>query len=153
MADASVLVTTNKDGYFESEDHRPSPLFQYGTLDTSDTAGGAHQRVEEVAPVFEVARRQNLATAARALDPEDTEVPAELVTLPTGSVTVTGSTRTADEAKEEIASALASAAEDPLVLGGPTEEQRKAAEATPEAEAEAPAKAPATTPRTRTASK
>lgn len=149
MADANALVTTNKDGYFESEDHRPEPLYQYGTFDTSDTAGGAHQRVEEVAPVFEVARRQNLAVAARALDPEDTEVPAELVTLPTGSVTVTGATRTPEEAKAEITSGLASAAAEPLVVGGPTEEQRKAAEA----EGEAPAKPAATTTRARAASK
>lgn len=144
MADA--LIQANKDGYFESEDHRPEPLYQYGTLDTSDTAGGAHQRIEEVSPVFEISRRQNLAVAARALDPADTEVPAELVTLPTGSVTVTGSTRTSEEAKEEIASALRSAAEDPLVVGGPTEEQRKAAE-------EASAKPAATAPRARATSK
>lgn len=125
--DIEDLVTVNKDGYYEDENHRPEPLYQYGTLDTSDTAGGAHQNVKEISPVFEEARLTNLATAAKALDPED-PTPAELVTLPTGSVTVTGSVRTAEEARDEIAAQLKAAADDPFVLGGPGEQQRLAAE-------------------------
>jgi hypothetical protein len=125
--DVADLIGLNTDGYYEDENFRPDPLLQYGTVDTSDTGGGAHQDVAEVSPVFAHARAQNLATAARALDPED-PTPAELVTLPTGSVTVTGSVRTAEEAREEIAAKLRDQAENPVLLGGPTEQQRVAAE-------------------------
>jgi hypothetical protein len=126
--DVNDLVKPNTEGYYEQEDWRPEPLYQYGTLDTSDTAGAAHQSVAEVSPVFQEARARTLVTAARALDPEDDGVGEEMVTLPTGSVTVTGSVRTADEARRDIEIGIRKAAENPVIYGGPTEQQRKAAE-------------------------
>lgn len=116
-------------GYFENEDYRPDPLSQYGTLDTSDTAGGAHQSIREISPVFEEARVANLQTAARALDPDD-PTPEELVVLPAGSVTVTGSARTAEDGRGDIERALKRAAENPIELGAAGPEAQKAAEDT-----------------------
>jgi hypothetical protein len=83
--DVNDLVKPNTEGYYEQEDWRPEPLYQYGTLDTSDTAGAAHQSVAEVSPVFQEARARTLVTAARALDPEDDGVGEEMVTLPTAA--------------------------------------------------------------------
>jgi hypothetical protein len=71
--------------YQESDHHIPSATDQTGTLDTSGTAGAADSKIEEVTSIFEEARKQELDTAARALDPEDTEVHESLVTLPTGA--------------------------------------------------------------------
>lgn len=126
--DRSDLVQPAPDRYLEDESYVPNPYFQYGTVDTSDTAGGAHQSVAEVSPVFAMSRVNNLLTAARALDPEDDGVGAEMVTLPQGAVTVTGTTKTADEGRDDIAGALRRLSEDPLLLGGPTEQQKLAAE-------------------------
>src|ERR1700745_375263 len=71
--------------YKENDDHVPNPTDQFGTVDTSGTAGTAHARIEEVSPIFEVAKAQDMVTAARALDPEDTDVPESLVVLPQGT--------------------------------------------------------------------
>lgn len=133
--DLSKLIVTNTDRYSEdNENHVPNPLYSTGTLDTSDTAGSADSAIEEVSPVFEAARAQNLVAAARALDPDDDGVPAELVVLPQGSVTVTGSVRTAEEAKAEIAAALNKLAESPVEIGGATPAQKEAAEENPDAD-------------------
>lgn len=109
-------------GYREkdSEDWAPNPHFQYGTLDTSDTAGAAHQNIKEVSPVFDLGRAQALNLATRALDPEDTEVDPSLVVLPTEALT-------AEEAKKNLADAVAKLKEEKIVVGGPTAEQRAAA--------------------------
>jgi hypothetical protein len=81
--------------YVENEDFVPDPTAQYGTLDTSGTAGAAHSKVEEVSPVFAVADQQNAVTAAKALDPDDASVHPSLVVLP-------DSERTYDEAVESV---------------------------------------------------
>jgi hypothetical protein len=133
--DMADLVRPAEGAYVEDEDFRPEPTYQYGTLDTSDTAGGAHQSIREVAPIFEAARAQNLITAAKALDPDD-DTPAELVTLPQGAVTVTGTTKTADEGREDVANALRRLADKPVALGGMTPEQEKAAQENPNADAD-----------------
>jgi hypothetical protein len=125
--DVRDLVKPSTDGYYEDENFRPDPLAQYGTLDTSDTGGTTHQDVREISPVFAEAKAKNLATAARALDPDD-DTPSELVVLPQGSVTVTGSVRSPGEARQEIESQLQKLAEEPLVLGGLTPGQKAAAE-------------------------
>lgn len=53
-----------------------------GTLDTSGTGGAVHNSVDAVSPIFAAARVLDLETAARALDPEDEEVPSSLVVVP-----------------------------------------------------------------------
>lgn len=115
-------------GYRESEDHVPDPFFQSGNLDTSDTAGSANNSIKEISPIFDVARVQNMRTAARALDPEDDGVPAELVTLPQGQVTVMGTTKTADEGRDDVINAVLKAAENPPEVGGMSPAQKIAAE-------------------------
>lgn len=119
-ADVSDFVELG--GYREedSEDWTPNPHFQYGTLDTSDTAGAAHQNVREISPVFDLGRAQALSLAARALDPEDTDVPASLVVLPEEPLTN-------EEAKNQLADRVQALKDEKIVLGGPTAEQRVAA--------------------------
>jgi hypothetical protein len=96
----------DKAAYKESDDHVPDATNQYGTVDTSGTAGTAHARLEEVTNVFDEARKQDLETAVRALDPKDDEVSSALVVLP-------GDARDADEAKKAIHDAHAAAQDKP----------------------------------------
>lgn len=70
------------DVYKENDNFVPEPTAQYGTLDTSATAGAAHSKIEEISPVFAVADKQNAEVAARAVDPDDDGVPASAVILP-----------------------------------------------------------------------
>jgi hypothetical protein len=144
--DLSELVVTSSERYHEdNENHVPNPLYSTGTLDTSDTAGAADNSIREVSPVFEAARAANLVAAAKALDPDDA-TPAELVVLPQGSVTVTGSVRTADEAREEIAASLRALKENPVELGGVTPAQQSAAEENEDADAEVDTRASSSAP-------
>lgn len=115
--------------YHESKDWVPDPMAVTGTVDTSGTAGNAGGSVDEASSIFAVARAQTLRQAARALDPADTDVPAELVTLPTGAVTVTGTTKTPDEARDEVFRAVEAAAAEPVVIGGMTRDQELASRA------------------------
>lgn len=119
-ADVSDFVEYG--GYREedSEDFTPNPHFQYGTLDTSDTAGAAHQNIREVSPVFDVGRAQALQLAARALNPEDTDVDPSLVVLPEDSLTT-------EEAKRNLADRVQALKDEKIVVGGMTAEQRAAA--------------------------
>lgn len=132
VPDLDAMVRPAEGAYMEREDHVPNPHFQYGQLDTSDTAGGANNSVNEISPVFHQARVQNLVTAARALDPDDHEVPAELVVLPEGSVTVQGTARTPDDAMDDIEAALGRYRDNPVEFGGMTREQKLAAESSDE---------------------
>lgn len=118
-------------GYSEDNpDHKPDPFFQTGTLDTSDTGGTAQNSIRDVSPVFDMARAENLKAAARALDPDDDSVPSELVILPQGEVTVTGTVKTADEGKEDVLREVRKLQEHPVEVGGLTRSQQEAAEDT-----------------------
>lgn len=118
-------------GYSEDNpDHKPDPFFQTGTLDTSDTGGTAQNSIRDVSPVFDIARAQNLQAAAKALDPDDDSVPSELVILPQGEVTVTGTVKTADEGKEDVLREVRKLQEHPVEVGGLTRSQQEAAEDT-----------------------
>lgn len=103
-------------GYVENPDHVPNPYFQYGNLETTDLGTTPSKQMETISPVFAAARAQNLETAARALDPND-PTPSSLVVLPESVVTVQGSARTADDAREEIYGELNRLAENPVILG------------------------------------
>lgn len=104
------LVAVDTDAYFENEEYVPDPLHQYGTLDTSDTAGGAHQDIREISPTFEAARAQNLRTAVRALDPDDPEVGEDLVVLPQNE-------RTADDGRRAVERSVKALIDNPVKLG------------------------------------
>lgn len=109
---------TVQGGYQESPDHKPNPFYQYGTLDTTDLSGGhPSEQMSQLSPVFAEARAQNLAVAARALDPND-PTPSELVVLPQSTVTVQGADRTAEDAKSNLYGTVKRLQEEPLVVGG-----------------------------------
>lgn len=117
-------------GYSEDNpDHKPDPFFQTGTLDTSDTGGTAQNSIRDVSPVFDMARAENLKAAARALDPND-PTPSELVILPQGEVTVTGTVKTADEGREDVLREVRKLQDHPVEVGGLTRSQQEAAEDT-----------------------
>lgn len=100
--------------YMESEDHVPDPMNVFGTLDTSGTAGGNHERPEHMTPVFEAATAQDLAYAARAVDPEDTEVPeSNNVILPVYGMT-------AEEGREHIRQAARAFEQKPVKVQDPS---------------------------------
>lgn len=111
--------------YAESDDHTPNPTDQYGTLDTSGTAGAAHNQVNEVTPIFEIARKQDLETAAKALDPND-PTPEHLVVLPPSQVLHTADP---EKAREHLKKKAEAETKKPVVVGGPTPAQQEAAEA------------------------
>lgn len=111
--------------YREDESHVPDPTSQYGTMDTSGTAGAAHSKLENVTPIFEVADAQNAMVAAAALDPDQPDVPGYLVTMPPGQNLVTVD----EEAiKERLATKAKEVEENPVLLGGPSPYQKQAAE-------------------------
>ena len=114
--------------YVEDENFVPDPTAQYGTLDTSGTAGAAHSKIEDVSPVFAVADQQNAAQAARALDPDDDSVHSSLVVLP-------DSDRTYDEAVETVQAKAEKAASTKVALVDERETpaQKQAAESGAEA--------------------
>ena len=131
------LAKTAKLGGAYSEDddtHVPDPTHQFGTVDTSGTAGIADSRIEEVTPIFEVSKAQNAVMAARALDPEDNDVDSSLVVLPPGRQLIEGDP---EVAKEQIQAKADAAMKDPVEVGGPTMAQRMAAEEGPKAETKA----------------
>lgn len=109
----------------DNDDFVPDPTHQFGTVDTSGTAGIADSRIEEVTPIFDVAKAQDAVAAARALDPDDPDVPEMLVNLPTGVTIVQGDPEAAREAVQAKGEA---AAAEPVEVGGPSLAQRKAAE-------------------------
>lgn len=81
MADDRVTVDQP---YKESDHHVPHPTHQTGTLDTSGTSGVADSNLREVTPIFDVAEKQDIEVAARALDPDD-PTPSHMVVLPQGA--------------------------------------------------------------------
>jgi len=139
VKDAIEAPVTKLVGYFEREDYVPDPFAVRGNVDTTDTAGTVPD-VREVSHVFDEARARNMQVAARALDPNDTTVPEELVTLPQGQVTVVGTTKTADEGRDDVVRAVNAIAESPVEIGGLTPAQQLAAEETPDAKEAEPAK-------------
>ena len=118
--------------YVENEDFVPEPTAQFGTLDTSGTAGSAHAKIEEISPVFAVADHQNAVQAAKALDPKDPSVHESLVILP-------DSARGYDDAVKAVKDkAKAAKAPDPL-QNRTTPAQEQAAESGADAGAAAAA--------------
>ncbi len=140
--------TDTPEVYKESDTHVPSATAQYGTLDTSGTAGAAHAKLEGITPVFAVADAQNALVAAAALDPEQPDVPSYLVTMPPGQNLVPVDVG----AIEDRIKAQGEAAKDaPVTLGGPNSFQAQAAtegaySPNPAAATATPAPGPGTAP-------
>lgn len=130
VKDAIEAPVTKLVGYFEREDYVPDPFAQRTQLDTTDTSGTVPD-VREISHVFEEARARNMQVAARALNPDDPTVSEDLVTLPQGQVTVTGTVKTADEGRQDVVRAVQNYAENPVEIGGLTPAQQAAAEEAP----------------------
>lgn len=112
-----------KSEYAEDKDFVNNPTDQFGTLDTSGTAGSAHSRIEEVSPVFAVADQQNALNAARAIDPNDDGVSSSAVVLPDDKG------RSREEALKSVKDRAAKAKKDgDLSSGRVTPAQEEAAE-------------------------
>lgn len=122
--DEGKVAVVNEGPYVEDDRHIPNPTDQFGTYDTSGTAGAAHSDLTRVSPVFDVAKAQDLVTAARALDPDDDEVPEHLVVKP--PVTLMDQVDH-DAIRERVTSAAEAAIQNPIVVGGQTPAQEEAA--------------------------
>lgn len=95
----------------DAVERKIDPFHQTGTMDTSGTGGSADNSIDAVSPIFREARRRDLQVAAAALDPDNDEVDADLVILPTSEVTVTGSSKTSEQGKDDVFRALEKANE------------------------------------------
>lgn len=103
--------------YQEDEDFVPDPTDMVAQFNTSGL--GAHQRIEEVSPIFEVDKVKTAAEIKAALDPDNDAVPASRVILP-------NLTDDNDVAREEILDAAEARLDKGVVIGGPTPAQREA---------------------------
>lgn len=99
--------------YQENPEHVPDPTAMSGTLDTSGTAGGEHEKIENVSSVFAAADAQNLTYAE--------EVGEGNITAPGVVVTDggTGDTRDTEEAEQAVADAAENAREEAEAAGLP----------------------------------
>lgn len=136
MSQQTTDTPDTEEPYKESDTHVPNPTMQYGTLDTSGTAGAAHSKLEGITPIFEVAKAQNAIIAAAALDPDQPDVPEYLVTMPPGQNLVPVDT---EAIKQGVIEKGKAAEENPVVPGGPSPFQQQAAEEGPAAAATAQA--------------
>lgn len=117
--DNEVPVVVEPEAYRESDSHLPDPTAHYGTMDTSGTAGIAESALDSASPVFAAAKAQDLAYAAKAVDPDD-DTPLDSVILPDGQ-------RSHKQAVEAVrAAAKAAAPEGKVEVGGETSAQTAA---------------------------
>lgn len=141
LADAQLVsYPTAPEGFV------PDPYVQfaqYGNVDTSDTAGPAHQQIDSVTPVFAIGRQRAAINAGRALDPNDPGFERRSVIMPERG------TAGYDEAYEKVMSTAEVAASTPVEVGGPTVFERAAAvDTSEEAESAQPTQDRGTTPMT-----
>lgn len=104
-------------GYQEDKDFLPNPTDMVAQFNTSGL--GAHARIEEVSPIFEVDKVKTAAEIKAALDPDNDAVPSSRVVLP-------NLTDDNDVAREEILDAAEARLSKGVVIGGPTPAQREA---------------------------
>lgn len=103
--------------YSEDKDFVPNPTDMVAQFNTSGL--GAHGRIEEVSPIFEVDKVKTAAEITAALDPDNDTVPSSRVLLP-------NLTDDNDVAREEILEAAEARLDKGVVIGGPTPAQREA---------------------------
>lgn len=114
MADNPITVGG---AYVENKDHVPNPTDMVAQFNTSGT--GAHGRIEEVAPVFEVDKVKTAQEIVAALDGDNTAVPSSRVLLP-------NEVDDNDVAKENLLSVAEARLKEGVVVGGPTPAEREA---------------------------
>lgn len=111
--------------YVENPDHIPNATDQFKQYKTSGT--GAHEKIEEVSPIFDADRQVTAVEAARALDPDDPGVPRSRVILPDDK-------EDNDAAIDRLKAAAKRAVKQPVVVGGPSKAEVQAAESGPRGE-------------------
>lgn len=114
MADSPIKVGG---AYVENEDHVPNPTDMVAQFNTSGT--GAHGRIEEVAPIFQVDKVKAAQEVLAALDPKNTSVPSDRVLLPSAI-------DDNDEAKKDLTERAKATVKDGVVIGGPTPAEAEA---------------------------
>lgn len=120
MADDAVKVGGP---YVEDENFVPNPTDQMKQYNTSGL--GAHQRIEEVANIFEVDKVKTAEQIVAALDEDDPSVDASRVVLPSA-------TDDNDAARERVLKAAQARVKQGVVIGEPGPAEREAAEETAE---------------------
>lgn len=114
MADSPIKVGG---AYQESEDHVPNPTDMVAQYNTSGL--GAHQRIEEVAPIFEVDKVKTAQEALAALDPKNDAVSSDRVLLP-------NAVDDNEVAKKNLTEVAKGRVKQGVVVGGPTPAEREA---------------------------
>ncbi len=107
--------------YVESESHVPNPTDIVAQYNTSGT--GAHQKIEEISPIFEVDKVKTAEQILGALDPKDTSVSADKVLLPNVE-------QDNDAAAKAIKATAKARVQEGVVVGGPTPAEREAEDTT-----------------------
>lgn len=114
MADSPITVGG---AYKESDDFVPNPTDMVAQFNTSGL--GAHGRIEEVAPVFEVDKVKTAQEIEAALDPKNDSVPASRVLLPEAL-------DDNETAKKNLAEVAKARLKKGVEIGGPTPAEREA---------------------------
>jgi hypothetical protein len=97
--------------YVEDENHVPNPTDMVGQFNTEGV--GAHGKIEEVSPIFEVDRVKTAQEILAATDPSDDSVNADRVLLP-------NPVEDNDVARDQIREAAEARVEKGVLIGGPT---------------------------------
>lgn len=121
MAETNSAVKVGG-AYKESDDHVPNPTDLYDQFNTSGT--GSHHVIEDVSPIFDVAKRESKILSGRALDPND-PTPESHVVLPEGQRLIT---EDLDKVRDRLKKEAKEAEKNPVEVGGPSPSQRLAAE-------------------------
>jgi hypothetical protein len=117
------VVDTQAAPYTEDNDEFvPDATDAMGTLDTSGTAGGEHENINSVTPVFEAARANDLQYAAAALDPNDDSVndPGAVVNEGAAVTVTTAGGRTPEAGEQAVKDAAAAYEENPVEVEDPS---------------------------------
>lgn len=121
MADTKATAPVKFGGaYKESDTHVPDPTAMYDQFNTSGT--GAHGVIEDVSPVFEIAKNNAAVQAANAIDPDHPEPASSLIYPDAQNLRVVDH----DEIHEKVRARAEEAKSAPVVVGGPTLSERAA---------------------------
>lgn len=103
--------------YVEDENHVPNPTDMVSQFNTEGV--GAHGKIEEVSPIFEVDKVKTAQEILGALDPDNTNVSSDRVLLP-------NLVDDNDVAREQITEAAKARVEQGVVIGEATPAEREA---------------------------
>lgn len=128
--DSNNVVDTQAAPYTEEgSDFVPDATDAMGTLDTSGTAGGAHEDINAITPVFEAAKAQDLQYAAGVVS-GDIDDPGAVVNEGAAVTVTTAGGRTPEAGEEAVLKAAEGFEKEPVKVEDPSlEASEKAADA------------------------